>query len=179
MHHSDEPEQRKSWGSGFFTDYREKLQRRLRARLRSDQDAQDLAQEAYLRLLRIAEKDFVRHPQTYLFRIAINLVHELYTKELPLEDQADQNELEALEGNEPQPEQALTRQRQLHQVDAALKELPSKCQAVMTMSSRHGMTNKEIAAQLGLSTEMVKKYKAKGIAHCRKRLSRYREDQPL
>lgn len=174
MSESDKHENGKLWGHDFFTEHRDRLQRRLRARLRNDADAQDLAQEAYLRLLRVAEKDFIRHPQTYLFRIANNLVYELYTNELPAERRADEKELEEVEAKEPSLEHTLEKQRQLENIEIAMRELSPKCQAVVSMRSRQGMSNREIADQLDISTEMVKKYMAKGIAHCRKRLSRFR-----
>lgn len=158
-------------------DNRDRLHRYLRARLKSDADAQELSQEAYLRLLRVSRKKLIKHPQTYLFRIAANLVYELYNAILPVEKRADEKELMGLEASDPAPDEMLARQRQLQQVEAALRELPPKCRAVVTMRSRQGMTSREVAARLGVSTEMVKKYMATGIAHCRKRLSRYREEQ--
>jgi RNA polymerase sigma-19 factor, ECF subfamily len=172
----NKPEQNKPWAREFLTEHRHKLQQNLRARLKNEQDAQDLAQEAYLRLLRAAKKGLIEYPQSYLFRIASNLVYELYTKELPPEQKGDESELEHLEDPVLPPEQRLEQQRRLDQVETALKELPLKCRGVITLSCRQGMGNKEIAERLGISTDMVKKYKAKGIAHCRKRLSRFREE---
>ena len=57
----------------LFTDHRDRLQQYLRARLTSADDAAELAQEAYLRMLRVKRADLIRHPQAYLFRIANNL----------------------------------------------------------------------------------------------------------
>ena len=54
------------------------LVRYLRSRLPSEDDAQDLAQEAYVRLLRLSDDHMIQHPETYLFRIPSNLVHEYW-----------------------------------------------------------------------------------------------------
>lgn len=161
----------------LFTDHRDRLQSYLRARLESEADAQELAQEAYLRVLRINNKQLIRHPQTYLYRIAMNLVHELYADRLPPHQRLGETALADVEDPGPSAEEVAERRRQLQQVERALSELSPKCRAVVTLRSRHGMTNKEVAAQIGVSVEMVKKYMAKGVAHCRKRLRRYRDEE--
>jgi|APSaa5957512535_1039671.scaffolds.fasta_scaffold244328_1 DNA-directed RNA polymerase specialized sigma24 family protein len=51
---------------GLFTEHRERLHRYLRSRLANDADAQELAQEAFLRLLRISRTELIKHPQAYL-----------------------------------------------------------------------------------------------------------------
>lgn len=59
--------------------FREKyvpLLRFLVTRLPHRADAEDLAQEAFLRLLRVPHSDLIRQPDAYLFRIAANLVLE-------------------------------------------------------------------------------------------------------
>src|SRR5687768_4199787 len=48
----------------------------LARRTATQADAQDLAQEVYLRLLRVDRLDLVRQPRSYLLRIAANLLHE-------------------------------------------------------------------------------------------------------
>ena len=56
--------------------YRSDLHRYLMRRLRSSEDARDLAQEAYLRYLQLPDHGAVRKPSGYLFRIAVNLIYE-------------------------------------------------------------------------------------------------------
>ena len=51
----------------------------LGARLANEQDAQDLAQEAYLRLLRASNSRVIHDPVAYVLRIARNLLHEWYS----------------------------------------------------------------------------------------------------
>ncbi len=161
----------------LFTDHRDRLQSYLRTRLDSEADAQELAQEAYLRVLRINNKQLIRHPQTYLYRIAINLVHELYAHRLPPQQRLGETAVAELEDPGPSTEETAERRRQLQQVDRALSELSPKCRAVVTMRSRQGMSNKEVAERLGVSVGMVKKYMTKGVAHCRKRLRRFRDEE--
>ncbi len=64
-----------------FEQYHASLHRFLMRRLRSTQNAQDLAQETYLRLLRMDNHELVRKPQAYLYRVASNLVYEFKLRE--------------------------------------------------------------------------------------------------
>jgi DNA-directed RNA polymerase specialized sigma24 family protein len=61
--------------------YRYALRRFLIQRLRNAQDASDLSQEVYLRLLRVPDATLVRQPRAYLFRIAANVLYEFHMRQ--------------------------------------------------------------------------------------------------
>ena len=52
------------------------LTRFVERRVRIRADAQDLAQEVYLRLLRTSQIDLIAEPQAYLYRMASNVAAE-------------------------------------------------------------------------------------------------------
>jgi len=58
----------------LFTEHRAGLQSFFRRRIRSKSDAPDLAQEVYLRMLRISDQEAIRNPVHYLYTVANNLV---------------------------------------------------------------------------------------------------------
>lgn len=154
----------------LFADHHDRLQYYLRARLANEDDAAELTQEAYLRMLRVKRSDLIRHPQAYLYRIARNLVHELYTgQRLPTDDAAD---LELFEADEPGPAELAALNLRRRMIERAMKELSPKCQAVLLLHWQEGLTQAEIAKRMNLSRSMVQKYLATGLAHCQKRLRR-------
>src|SRR5271168_686959 len=57
-------------------DHARELQRFLSRRVRQPQDADDLAQEVFARLLRVRNADLVRNPLSYLLGIAAHVVRE-------------------------------------------------------------------------------------------------------
>ena len=59
-----------------FRQYATELHRFLLRRLRRPQDADDLAQEVFMRFLRLNDVGLVRNPQSYLFGIASHVVRE-------------------------------------------------------------------------------------------------------
>src|SRR5271170_3355466 len=59
-----------------FRDHARELQRFLARRVAHAQDADDLAQEVFARLLRVRNADLVRNPLSYLLGIATHVVRE-------------------------------------------------------------------------------------------------------
>src|SRR4051812_6409759 len=62
--------------------YHDSLIQFLRQRLRVPEDASDVAQEAYIRLLQYQDSRSIRSPSSMLFRIAINVANDLGRAEL-------------------------------------------------------------------------------------------------
>lgn len=72
--------------------------------------------------------------------------------------------LESPQGSAEENAERAFRRRRLSRI---LARLPPRCRAVLLMQHREGMSYKEIAKRLGVSTHMVKKYVVKALALCR------------
>jgi len=146
------------------------LLRFLSRRVRNRADARDVAQEAYVRLLRLDRKELIRDPQPYVYRLAANLIHEFELKRRGDDARLLKWTQEcASEGGVPvesSAEAIALRAR----INDALHQLTPKCRAVVILHRRDGMTYEEIADRLKISTNMVKKYLATGLRHCRSQL---------
>jgi RNA polymerase sigma factor (sigma-70 family) len=149
----------------------EELLRFLGRRVASAADARDLAQEAYVRLLRVERKDLIQNPQAYLYRIAANLIHEFALKRRADALGLQRWKQERAEAIEPigvdRAADAIGIRGRLQEV---FGQLTPKCRAVLILHRRDGLTYDEIGAQLGISAGMVKKYLSIGLRHCRARL---------
>lgn len=145
------------------------LLRYVRRRVRSDADARDITQEAYLRFIRLAKPDRLNNPEAYLFRIAGNLVseHQLRARHLAghrrIEDDAVCLET---------PFELAVSRDVVARVRAVLEDLPATPRAVIILHLRDGLTCADIGQQLGVSVSMVKKHLSRALAHCRQRLRR-------
>ena len=142
------------------------LVRYLRVRLPSDDDAQDLAQEAYLRLLRLSDDHMIRHPEAYLFRIASNLIHEFWLSSRvgSVETLAEPDDLPS---QVEQPEVLASQEQALSALGQAIKLLSPIQRSVVILHRRDGKTYEEIATELNISRDMVKKHLGKALARCR------------
>jgi RNA polymerase sigma-70 factor (ECF subfamily) len=155
----------------IYRDHNEALVRFLYAKLRSEQDAREVAQEAYVRMLKLDEPDTVKHLQAYLFRTAANLAVDRLrqSRRQPalrvLEDGA-------AEASSPQPGQdaVLEWRQKLALLDCAISELPPKCRKAFLLYKFEGQSYSEIANKMELSESMVRKYVIRAIVYCRERL---------
>jgi RNA polymerase sigma-19 factor, ECF subfamily len=151
------------------------LLRFIARRMRIPADARDVAQESYVRLLRLERKDLIRDPRTYLYRVAANVMYEF-----ELRRRADTQGMADLFDEQAGIDGGGFREGDLNtlalrsQLEKTLGELSQKCRAVLILHRREGMTYDEISRQIGISTSMVKKYLAQGLLHCRERLKDFR-----
>lgn len=148
------------------------LRHHLRTKLASEQDVEDIAQEACLKLLQASGKaSDIRNPKAYLHQIARHLLYHHYVRLERLPEVADVHVDELLSADESVEcltMDSLRRQR----INHAIRELPPKCQRALFLRWREGLRVAEVAEQMGLSRSMVKKYLATGLAHFRRRLGR-------
>jgi RNA polymerase sigma-70 factor (ECF subfamily) len=163
----------KSQVERLFTDHLISLQTFLYRRVRRHPIADELAQEVYLRMLRVPDMEAIRNPEAYLYTVASNLAKEYARREgitqaaQDVDDPLVQGQLAEIPffGGQMDSEQRVKRLQEV------LKQLPAKCQAAVVLQYWHGRSYKEIAEQLGVSTHMVKKYLIQGLAHCRRRMA--------
>ena len=152
------------------TEFGPDLLRYLARRVRGGTDARDVAQETYVRLLRLDRKDLIRDPLPYIYRLAANLIHELDlrrgTDDARLLRWTRERATDAPATLDAQADAHTVRTR----IHEALAQLSPKCRAVLIFHRRDGMTYDEIGTHLGLSRSMVKKYLAIGLRHCRAQL---------
>jgi RNA polymerase sigma factor (sigma-70 family) len=145
------------------------LRRYLSLQISNHAEVDDLAQEIYLRLLRIQRTDLIRSPEALLFRVASNAVYEwrLLARNRLRHGAADLDELESA-GAEPAT--LVWRAEITDALQGALARLAPKCRAAVVLHRREQLTYAEVGASLGISTAMVKKYLTQGLAVCREYL---------
>jgi RNA polymerase sigma-70 factor (ECF subfamily) len=151
--------------------YHDSLIQFLRQRLRSPEDANDVAQEAYIRMMQYQNSRQIRSPSSMLFRIAINVANDLGRSE-QVRRVSDQCSLEAVDlvSDTPSAEREISARQELDLLRAAIAELPPKCRQVFLLSRVRRMTYPEIAAHCGISVKMVEKHISRALAVCMKKV---------
>lgn len=142
----------------------------------ASEDADDLVQETYLRLLRVhlRQEGSIENPEAYLFTVALNLAREQAAKRrtAPAPLAEFEEVLSRLDGGDDTLEGFAQRAQNRRNLHAALQALPARTRAVLVMQYRDGLSYQQIAERMGISTHMVKKHVVQGLAACRARLTR-------
>jgi RNA polymerase sigma factor (sigma-70 family) len=146
----------------LFAEHRAALQTFFRRRIRSKDDAPDLAQEVYIRMLRIKDQQALRNPVLYLYTVANNLVKEHAV----------------LEHRQASCDASLDATQRVARLGVVLKQLRPKCRAAVVLRFTHELSYREIGIHLGVSPQMAKKYVAQALGHCQRRMARVAEHNP-
>ncbi|MBE7538361.1 MAG: RNA polymerase sigma factor [Opitutaceae bacterium] len=139
----------------------------LQARFSSLGDHDDLVQETYIRILRAKTAGKVRYVRALLFTIAHNTALDCFRRKrvVPMETLAEPAETMALEEDLPVPE-TVGRKEELGILADAVGRLPERCRQVVLLRHLEGLSYKEIAVRLDVSTETVKTQLAAGMRRC-------------
>lgn len=152
----------------FVERHHVELVRFLRSRVHSEDDALDLAQECYTRLLRYRDDHDAASLQFLLFRIARNLLTDSWrTRKAQHQDAhvpVDDLELEAAQ---PTQLDLVHGEQQMAALKRVIHRLPPRCQAVFVFSRIDGLSHNDIARRCGISTRAVEKHITKALAACR------------
>jgi RNA polymerase sigma factor (sigma-70 family) len=154
--------------------YHDSLIRFLRQRLRVKEDAADVAQEAYIRMMQYEGSRQIQSPSSMLFRIAINVANDLGRAEQSRRV-SDQMPIEGLElaCDRPAVEREIAAEQDLAVLYAAIEQLPPKCRHVFLLSRVQHMTYPQIAAHCHISVKMVEKHISHALAICMKKVSTF------
>ncbi len=158
----------------LFAEHRAGLQSFFRRRIRSKADAADLAQEVYVRMLRISDQAAIRNPVHYLYTVANNLVKEHAVLERRQASGGVIDEAEMPEQLQMLPafDGELDAGQRVARLNVVLKQLRPKCRTAVVLRFTHELSYREIAIHLGVSPQMAKKYVAQGLSHCQRRMMR-------
>jgi RNA polymerase sigma factor (sigma-70 family) len=139
----------------------------LRGRLRIPEDASDVAQEAYVRMMQYEGSREIGSPSALLYRIAINVANDLGRSEL-VRHAADHCTIDDLdiESGSATPEREVAAAQDLGRLRETITRLPPKCRQVFLLSRSEGMTYPQIARHCSISVKMVEKHISYALAVC-------------
>jgi RNA polymerase sigma factor (sigma-70 family) len=153
----------------LFREHNQLLIRFLEARLENRQEAKDLAQEAYVRLLALEQPNTISFLRAYLFRIAGNLAIDR------IRSRSARHHVDALDffidsDYSDRVEQEAVAAEQASRLWLSLHELPLRYRQAVVMNRIHDLSTQEIAASIGKTDRTVRRYIADALTYCRLRL---------
>jgi RNA polymerase sigma factor (sigma-70 family) len=154
----------------LFEEHNQELIGFLCTRLRSEQDAKEVAQEAYARLLRLDQPGAVSLLRAYLFKTAANLAIDRLRHRST--GAAVHKMLEPQSGGVlgPSAEELAANSQEASLVVGYLSELPERCREAFLLYRVYEMGLQEVATKMGVTDRMVRYYVLQAMSHVRARL---------
>lgn len=145
--------------------------------LRSDSDADDVAQEAFVRLLRCPDLNGYQNLRAVLFktahRLALNVIRRRRSNPLDRADAGLDLDVAAL-AQGPTAEQTIIENEQESAFVRALTQLSPRCRQVIELRTVSELTYKEISDTLGVSISTLEKHLNRGKRVCAEILADWR-----
>lgn len=142
----------------LFNKYRGPLYRHLYRLVRSRDDADELVQESYFRLVRRSHTpEFEAVARVYLFQTATNLARDYFRRRTSHSSDVHVQIADDLPCGEHRPDQELIWQETLRGAKSAVLSMPHPIRTVFLLSRFRNRTYPQIAAQLGISTRTVER----------------------
>lgn len=149
----------------LYRDHHGWLQHWLRKKLGCSEQAADLAQDTFVRVITQRKLLELREPRAYLSTIARSLMIDLFRRRT-----LEQAYLETL-ATLPEPVAISPQTRSiiietLLQIDALLDGLGPRAREIFLMAQLDGLSFVEIGRRLGISTNTVRKHFVRAMTHC-------------
>jgi RNA polymerase sigma factor (sigma-70 family) len=162
-------EDRAATVSRLFSEHNRTLVGFLFARLKNEQEAKEIAQEAYVKVLQLEQKpgagSFMR---AYLFRVAEHLAVDRLRQR---QSRSRLDRLDSLDDffAEATAERAAIAKQEVALLKQAVSELPDKCHQAFRLHKLEDRSFQEVAQIMGLTERMVRKYITRALVYVRLR----------
>ena len=152
------------------------LVRYLARKVPNNEDANDLAQEALLRMHKFQQSRQLDNARAFLYKTANNLVvdkirrekvHDKYVSFEMLPEQSDEDN----DKFAPSAERTVSAEEELAQIYKVVDKMPEKVRRAFLMHRGKDMSYNEIASEMSVSTSMVEKYIIQALKILRNELS--------
>jgi RNA polymerase sigma factor (sigma-70 family) len=142
-------------------------------------DAEDITQEAFIRVFRSLDSYRPGSFEGWLHRITTNVFLDLVRRRQRIRMEALPEETDRIAGSEPSPEQAFSNANLDPDLQAALDDLLPEFRAAVVLCDVEGLSYEEIGATLGVKLGTVRSRIHRGRQALRAGLERRRADRVL
>jgi RNA polymerase sigma-70 factor (ECF subfamily) len=139
----------------------------LRAKFPSVTDPDDLVQETFSRVLQARATAPIASAKAFLFTTARNLALDQVRRQKIIGiDTLTETVADFVFEDVPGVSEIVGRRQELELLTQAIQSLPERCRQVLTLRKIYGLSQKEIAAQLGISEHTVEAQVGNGMRRC-------------
>jgi RNA polymerase sigma factor (sigma-70 family) len=167
---SDKQRQHSARVAELFATHNRELVLFLTRKLRNPQEAKEVAQEAYVKMLQLDAPGGISYLRAFLYKTAVNLAANRM-KSAVRRTRVDELDFFDEINLAPSPESCVAADQELHRILELIDELPAKCRHAFVMNRWVGHDFPEVAKLMGLSERMIRLYVERAMVFCQKRLA--------
>ena len=157
--------------SNSFMKFRSGLISLVRRFVDNHVDIEDIVQEAYALSLEASKSRAIKSPKAFIATTARNLaINHINSAAVRLNEPISDKAFAGL-CTETSLDEEMELDRKFRIYCQAVEALPTRCRRVFTLKQVYGLTQREIAEQLGISEKTVEYHVSKGLLHCRRYIS--------
>jgi RNA polymerase sigma factor (sigma-70 family) len=127
-------------------------------------EVDDIVQESYAKLSALEDFNHILNPRAYFFQTARSILYQQARRAriVRIDTVAELDSLNILDEG-PNPEEAVSRFRELERLKVMIDTLPEKCRRVFVLRKIENMPQREIAQKLGISENTVETHINRGL----------------
>jgi RNA polymerase sigma-70 factor (ECF subfamily) len=151
----------------------------LRAQFPREGDVDDVVQEALVRVLQAHATQTIESPKAFLFATARNVAlgrlrHEKVAGNFALAEK----ELSGILDERANVAHEVARAQELEMLTQAIQSLPTRCRQIITLRRIYGLSQKEVAAELGIAEHTVEAQGTIGLRKLTEYFERFERRRP-
>lgn len=163
--------------AALFREHNETLVQFLTGKLRSRQEAREVAQEAYVRILSLDTPGAVSFLRAFLFKTAANIAVDRirhrercpHTDDVSLFDEVPETRT---------PEKQAEGSQEVELLSELVAQLPPKCRRAFLLCKIEGLSVRDIGLRMHLSERQVRDYILRGLLYCQDKMAQARGNRP-
>ena len=125
--------------------------------VRSPDDARDIAQEAFLRMFRLGDRNVVSHLRGFLYQTAKNIAADWLRRRIVREAFAEQASHQSSEQDLLTPEHLCLAREEIEAVGRAFELLPARTRMALLLIKEDGLSYEEVGRRLGIKTHSARR----------------------
>ena len=160
-----------------YRKYEQEIRRFLAKQVANDEIAEDLTQEAFLKVQNVEDLQSINNPRAYLFAITRNLLIDHF-KNRKTQQQDDMLEFdENIHWSKTSTEEnRLEAREDLRRLAVAIRSLPPRAQKAFILNRVYRFSYAEVGRMMGISPRTVENHAIKGLNICIRELGRLDDD---
>jgi len=142
-----------------FTEHKDVLFSYFARKLLKPEDIEDLLHDTFIVAFKSESKKQIKSPKGYLFVVARNLLSKKFAKESLMRNRSiDETDFDTLKASDTPADHALHYRVEMQALIKCVMSLPQQCRKVFIYKKFHGLSQKQIASKMQISTSTVERH---------------------